>query len=184
MEGKATRISALSKRYAKALFELCDPSSLDAIENMLRNFAEAFESDQGLYTALENPIFPADQRKAALIELVSRLEPADAKVITLAAILFDNGRLDILPEIAEFFSQLIQEYRRYLTLKVVTAQPLEQYEKDSTHHELYERLGRGLTIDWQTDSSLIGGAIIHVGDRVLDGSVKGMLDQATKQLIG
>lgn len=40
-----------------------------------------------------------------------------------------------------------------------------------------------LEIDWQVDKSLIGGLVIRIGDRVVDGSLKYKLNQLTSQLL-
>lgn len=175
--------STVVRRYAKALFSVTNPESYDEVERMLTSLAEAWQTVPALREGLTNPQFPADERREALLELARRRGAQHDQVLRLIGLLFQNNRLKLLPELAAFFRELVFEYRRLLSLTVTTAHSLEHWERDEMYHQLRSRLGKDLVVDWSVDPTLLGGARVRVADKVLDGSVQGMLERAARSLL-
>jgi len=59
--------------------------------------------------------------------------------------------------------------------QVISALPLREEEKSRVQAELLQNLGKDAVIRFSVDPNILGGIIIRVGDRVIDGSVASQL---------
>jgi F-type H+-transporting ATPase subunit b len=67
-------------------------------------------------------------------------------------------------------------------VKVVSALPLTSEEQEIVKKDVLSKMGTQSTIDFHVDPSILGGLVIHVGDKVLDGSVAGQLEELRQSL--
>jgi F-type H+-transporting ATPase subunit b len=66
--------------------------------------------------------------------------------------------------------------------EVTSALPLTEKEQDVVRKDVVSKLGENATISFRVDPSILGGLIVRVGDRILDGSVAGKLDELRQTL--
>jgi F-type H+-transporting ATPase subunit delta len=90
-------------------------------------------------------------------------------------LLAQNKRLVILPEIAELFNRYYAALEKTSHIRVVTAVTLDEDMKKTLGEALTKRTNRKITLQCDIDTQLIGGAVIHIDDRVIDGSIRGKL---------
>lgn len=69
-----------------------------------------------------------------------------------------------------------------LTVKVSSAVPLTEQEQSALRQNLEARFNQGLDLRFGVEPSLLGGIVVHAGDQVIDGSVKGKLDALAQTL--
>jgi len=98
------------------------------------------------------------------------------------ALLADNRRLALLPEISGLFEELRAEAERVVKARVTSATALGDGELEGIKAALKKRFGRDVQIETAIDASLIGGAVIDAGDVVIDGSLKGKLGRLQSAL--
>jgi len=113
---------------------------------------------------------------ADLTELL--LPPDAAKDSTFAqfvALLVENRRAGLLPDIAALFEELKRESERVLKVTVRSAVPFANGQADAMKAALKKRFGRDIELEQRVDPAVIGGAVIDAGDMVIDGSVRGRL---------
>ncbi|GIR70076.1 MAG: hypothetical protein CM15mP74_13270 [Halieaceae bacterium] len=122
--------------------------------------------------ALRDPNQTAGQRAATWRLSSGRLVEA---VVNLLAIMSDNDRLSLLPEVAALFEQLKQSIESTVAVHVTTAYPLTEAEEQALSESMHSKLDRSITLTSETDPSLLGGALIRADDLVIDGSVRGPL---------
>ena len=109
-------------------------------------------------------------------------EGADEGFKRFLALLADNRRLPLLPEIAGLYDELRLEAERTVRARVTSATALPEAELATIREALKKRLGREVEIEAAVDESLIGGAVIDAGDVVIDGSLRGKLDRLQSAL--
>jgi F-type H+-transporting ATPase subunit delta len=100
------------------------------------------------------------------------------------AMLADNGRLALLPEIAGLYEELRAEAERVVKARVTSAAELPAAELDKLKQALRRRFGRDVELETAVDPALIGGAVIDAGDVVIDGSLRGKLERLQTALAG
>ena len=100
---------------------------------------------------------------------------AGESVTRFLALLADNRRLPLLPEIAGLYEQLRNEAEHVVKATVTSATALPDAELEAIRASLRKRFGCEVELETAVDESLIGGAVIDAGDVVIDGSLKGKL---------
>lgn len=65
---------------------------------------------------------------------------------------------------------------------VTSALPLTEEEKESVKEDILSKLGEHATVTFRVDPSILGGLVVRVGDKVLDGSVAGRLEEMRQRL--
>ena len=165
----------IARPYAKAAFETAQAKQqLPAWSRML-TAAAAGVSEPAVETLLGSPKLPKHQVAQIFIELVGQeLGDGGANFIRLLA---ENRRLGLLPVIAQLFEQLRADAERTIEATVISASPLGDEERTALARALKKRLNREVTLQCETDSRLIGGAVIRAGDLVIDGSVRSKLER-------
>ena len=173
--------STIARPYAQAAFELAqDKGDLTAWSEMLQ-LGAMIVSDEQLKRLIGNP----EVSKDSLVELILNVagERLDTVGRNFIRVLADNGRLNVLPEIATLYEQHRAEAERYIDAEVTSAFPLSEAQQQALVESLKKRLGREVRLTASTDETLIGGAIVRAGDLVIDGSVTGHLNKLAQTLI-
>ena len=160
----------LARPYARAAFGIArDAGDYASWSNALA-FAARVAADPRVTDLLGSP-------KLTHADAVSLLaiDGASEQVRSFLALLADNRRLALLPEIAGLFEELRTEAERVVKARVTSATALGAGELEGIKAALKKRFGREVEIETAVDASLIGGAVIDAGDVVIDGSLKGKL---------
>jgi len=92
-------------------------------------------------------------------------------------VLAENGRLDLLSDVAALFDQFKQALEATVAVDITSAFDLSTEQSDALAADIAAKLQRAVTVTTHTDASLMGGAIIRAGDLVIDGSVRGRLNK-------
>jgi F-type H+-transporting ATPase subunit delta len=100
------------------------------------------------------------------------------------AVLAENGRLPLLPEIAQLFEKMRAEQERVLDVTLKSAVDLSADQKERFTAALRKRFDREIRLHTQIEPSLLGGAVLQADDLVIDGSVQGGLTQLASQIAG
>ena len=66
--------------------------------------------------------------------------------------------------------------------EVTSALPLTQQEQEVVKRDILSKTGSQATVTFRVDPSILGGLIVRVGDKVLDGSVAGQLESLRQGL--
>ncbi len=168
----------LARPYARAAFTLArDKGRLPAWSDQL-GLSAAIAADDAVRPLLASPGMTAD----AALALLAPPQGEDADFLQFLRILVANGRLPLLPEIAQLFEQARAEAEKVVKVKVTSATAMDAAEVDALSLALRRRFGSEIALSHAVDPTLIGGAIIDAGDVVIDGSVRGRLDRLRSEL--
>ena len=167
--------TTLARPYARAAFEHARAAGVLAAWQTALSELAAITAEPKVAAAMRDPNQTAAQRAATLSGLAG--EEVPPAVANLLAIMADNGRLSLLPEVAMLFDQLKQAVESTVAVHVTSAYPLSDAETQQLADTMQEKLARSITLTSETDPSLIGGALIRADDLVIDGSVRGRLNK-------
>ncbi len=172
--------TTLARPYARAAFEVArDAGHLAEWSDTLK-FAAQVASSSEIKQFIGDPRVGREQLRELIMELGG--ERFNAKVENFLKVLMNYGRLELLPEIAAMYEFYRREAESRLRVQVSSAMPMNDEETDQLVERLKARFGREIDLDVDVDESLIGGAVIRAGDQVIDGSVRGRLEQLGRQL--
>lgn len=169
------------RRYAEAAFEVgLRDNTVEAWRAEL-DTAALIASDERVGRMLANPAIALEQRD----ELAKRLfgTVVSGPVLNLIQLMIRRGRIHELPRLAAEFQRL-DNARQGITLATATsAAPLTNDEIQALTERMEQFAGGRIELDTQVDPSLLGGVVVRVGDRLIDGSVRGRLERLRNQLV-
>lgn len=181
-------LSTVARPYAKALFDIASAEQKLAAWSNALGVAAAVVADPQAASALANPSLDDKRRAAFVAAVVAGIPGGDllssVEGTNLLALLAENGRLPVLPEIAAQFDALKAHAENRVNVTVTAATPIDAALAEQIKTALQQKLGRAVELTLEVDASLIGGAIIRADDMVIDGSVRTRLQQLTDKLVG
>jgi F-type H+-transporting ATPase subunit delta len=182
----------VSGRYAQALFLLTERISAKEGQPLVGVLERTLEDLQGvaglvrpgsrLGGFLANPkVSPDDKRRV----LKSGLEGRAMRSVTVFTdLLLRKKRLGFVDHITRDFQGLVERAKGLQRAQVVSAVGLERAEIERLHAELERTTGKKIVLTEAVDASLVGGAYVRIGDRIIDRSVKTLLETISHQLYG
>jgi F-type H+-transporting ATPase subunit delta len=100
----------------------------------------------------------------------------------LIKIMAENGRLSVLPRVAQLYADLEAEHKQEMDVTVVSAYALSKKQKIELGQSLEKRLARKVNLNCSIDKTLITGMVITAGDLVIDSTAKGQLNRLSNTL--
>ena len=166
--------TTVARRYAQALFELLDQSTIEATRGTLTGLGQAIKESAPLRHVVVSPAFGVDEKVAVLTALGDKLGCPPAGKAFLGQLVKKN-RVGFLPEIADAFGKLVDQSKRTQPVTVSSATALSPGEQDRIRTSLRETLKREVDVTFQTDAGHLAGLQIHIGSTVVDSTVRGRL---------
>lgn len=175
MASEATGVASLAERYAAALFDLADERhALDTVANDLRELRAMLHESLDLDRLFRSPVLSREDQAKAIAALGERAGLSELTRHFLGVVA-GNRRLFAVPAMIEAYLNQLAERRGEVTAEVTTAQPLNDAQQLTLGEQLRRAVGRRVTVDLHVDASLLGGMIVKVGSRMIDGSLKSRL---------
>ncbi|MCM3586878.1 F0F1 ATP synthase subunit delta [Mesobacillus maritimus] len=173
----------VAKRYALALFQVASEQNLlDTVEGELRVVKEVFQNNTGLTPVLASPNITLEKKKELLNQAFASASPY---VLNTLMLLVDRHRTALITEVADQFIELVNEAKGLAEAKVYSVQPLTDEQKEALSLAFAPKVGKkALILENITDSNLLGGIKLRVGNRIFDGSLRGKLDRLERKLLG
>ena len=165
--------STVARPYAQAVFQLAKEQSLLAQWSDMIQLAAMVVADKNVRSLIGNPRVDKTQLMDLIVGVCG--ERLDVNARNFLDLLIENGRLALLPNIAELYEAYRAEEEKVVQAEMISAFPVSAEQQQKIAAALKVRLGREVSLNCKTDQSMIGGAIIRAGDMVIDGSVTGHL---------
>jgi F-type H+-transporting ATPase subunit delta len=180
----------VASRYAKALLLLSEHQTsragtplvaqLERTLEDLRGLAELVRGGTRVGDLLAHPkVRPDDKRSVLRTALHGRVEPS---VVVFADLLLRKHRLAVMPGIVREFEVLVEHAQGVQRARVFSAVPLTSAELDRLHGTLETVTGKRIRLAAIVEPALVGGAYVRIGDRIVDRSVKNLLETIASQL--
>jgi F-type H+-transporting ATPase subunit delta len=169
-----------AKRYAQAAFAIAREDR--TVEQWRADLADIAT----VLTASEAAPFFADgriplERRLAMVDRALDLPP---KALNLARLLVSKGRSGEAAEVARAFKQMADELEGIVEARVTTAIELNPDQLREVEQKLSTSLNRRVRTTASVDPAILGGMVVRVGDRVIDGSVRTRLKRLRQELQG
>lgn len=173
--------SAVTERYARAIFELSIESGEDLVQPIQR-FAEVYASSSELASVLDNPLVDPAQRSEILSDVAARLG-VTGSALNAVRLLASRHKLRALPGISTHLRRLSDRHAGVVRATVTSARELPEGIYQRIEQELSTAVGRRILLERQQDPNLIGGIVTRIGDNTIDGSIRGRLGEIERQLL-
>jgi len=174
------RTSDAANTYARALFDMASlADSVDATDESMRSVVAAVRGSMDLREALNSAV-PAETKRDVLREIFGASVTPEALAIT--TLLAERGLTGLLGDVTAAYAAIAEAERGIIVAEVTTAVPLDDALRASVTDKLSASLGRPVSLRERVDASIVGGIIINVAGRVLDGSISSQLEGVRKAL--
>jgi F-type H+-transporting ATPase subunit delta len=177
-------MAAVSSRYARALADVVADAKLDPSKTVeqLRSLVAAFQESRELREVWESPAILPEQKLRVLDALGAKVGVSYRQVRNFIAVLIDQGRINLLAEVAQQFETELNTRSGRVEVQIVSARELGPQQRSSLLIELSTLTGKVVMPHYATDEKLIGGVTVRVGSTIYDGSVRGQLQRIRQQL--
>ena len=157
-------ISQVASRYAEALFQLAEEENqLSQVYSEIEDLNKVILDNKDLYDVLRSPFIGKDEK----------LDIAD-KLFTDK--LSKNTRTTELDSIVKSYKQMLDEKNNVAEGKVITAIALSPDKLAELEGKLSAKYNKTIRLTNEIDESILGGALVKIGNEEIDGSIKSRLD--------
>ena len=174
--------SAVALKYARALFDSAvEEGKVDETAADVASVAALKKEDPTFLDFLVSPEV-LTEHKLEFIDAVfaPRLIPLVANFLRL---LVNKARINFLEEMCEEFERLAEEHKGKLRAQVLTAVPLEQDQEAKLKDRLNRITGKEILLEKRVDPQILGGMVVHLGNKILDGSLRHDLKRLRERLL-
>ena len=167
-------------RYARALFELAKPQNeIDSYGKILEQVASQIAENSELREFIITPHVPHQAKKEVLDQVFTGMPEMMKNFLHL---LVDKGREGIIEEISVSYRSIVDEDSKALEVTVTSIKELSSEEEAALVRRLEESSGRSVRLILEKDPSLLGGLVIRIGNRLIDGSIKSRIQAMGRAL--
>ncbi len=171
----------IAKRYAVACVETyADRVVLSRLTDEITALARMWEESRDWRNVTGSPAFSAEEKSGALDAVLTAVN-VSTETRRLAELLKTNGRMDLLPALAEELAAEAFAAMGKVKVEVTSAVELSQADRESLVQRLSAFTGKEAVVEVSVDAALIGGVVTRIGSVVYDGSVKNQLDALRAQ---
>jgi len=175
------RTSDVASAYARTLFELASlTDSVDATDVSLSAIVSTVRGELELREALTDTSVPVEAKRAVLREIFG--ESVTPEALAVSTLLVERGLAPLLGDVSRIYGEIAEAERGIVAAEITTAVPLDDALRASLTAKLAASLGRPVSLRENVDASIVGGVVIKVAGRVLDGSVASQLDSMRRAL--
>jgi len=173
-------LATVARPYAEALYRVAQSGDMAAWSAATSELGQ-IGANPDVQAFAANPKVTAAQLADTIASLVK--SPLNAEAKNFIAMLAENGRVNLLPEIAAQFAALKNANEGAADAAIFSAFEISGDQLAQLVATLEKKFGRKLNPTVTVDASLIGGVRVVVGDEVLDTSVRAKLQQMQVALV-
>jgi len=173
--------TTVAARYARALFIVTEKRrETEAALPQMKGMLAVLEPGSRVGGYLASPGLRLSDKRAALKQTLDKV------VLPIVAVFVDlllrKKRLREFAGVVQEFEALVEKQQGIQRAEVVSAVPLGPAETKRLHAALEQRTGKKIRLTASIDADLLGGALVRIGDHLVDRSVRTLLDRVSQQL--
>jgi len=175
------RNETVARNYAEALFQLGERSgNTEGYLDLLDAIAAAVEQTPRVQAVLMSPKVPKAEKSQIL---GGALREAPREFVLFLQAMVKRGRQQLLREVTTEYLNLLDQKLNRVRAGVVLSRTPDDRLKRTIQELLSRQLGKQVIPAFTVDPEILGGAVVRVGERVLDGSVRRRMTKLRRQLL-
>ncbi|MGI8826308.1 MAG: F0F1 ATP synthase subunit delta [Chloroflexota bacterium] len=173
------RPNATARRYARAAYEVASEHGnveqwFEEVRRAVGIFAEPHAAEY-----FRDPNISRDDKLATIDDAFRDYQP---QLLNLLKILASRQRMGLLPAVVFELAALDRETKGIEEARVTVARELSDPERQDIQERLSGAIGKRIDVTTTVDPAIIGGVVVRIGDRLLDGSVASRLLRLRQEL--
>lgn len=178
------KANVVSTKYAEALIKIAKPQNrLDAQAEELNQIVNLLLSNEDLMKILRHPGLNLKDKEALLKKVISAYS-FSSDTINFLFLLLKKDRVNLLEGIFFRYKQKVDVLQNRCPVDVISAVPLKRNEEEKLITKLSKILQTQIKLNISINPKILGGLILHIGDKIIDGSIKRRLFIMRKELGG
>ena len=167
------------RRHAQAVFRIAlETGELERWQADLEKMGNVLQ-DKDLVSFLENPKVSLESKSDMLQRLLHGIVPT---AMNLAHLLVAKKRLSIVPSLVTEYRRLVNAAQGVVEADVITAIPITGEEAERIGKDLAGITGKTVMLGATVDHEIMGGLVVRLGDKLMDGSVRTRLQELRRSL--
>lgn len=160
------------RRYAQAIFQLAlEEGTMEEWRSVIEEMTVGINSEETV-SLLESPNLSGEEKQ----KVIKKVFPDRSALATnFLALLAHQKRVALLPRIQESLQQMFDDHQGIIRATVTTAVPISDTEKKQIQDNLRGTWAREVVLESAIDPNIVGGMVIRIRDKVIDGSTRGRL---------
>lgn len=175
-------MKSASLQYANALADIAiAQGATEPAAKQLGDFGALYAQSAELRVFLASPAVEREAKHEVVDKFVARL--GASKIIrNFLLVIIDHRRTQLLPEIIGTFQQVIRQRQGIAEAEIRSAVDLSAKQKKELATTLARLTGKKIETKYSLDPTLLGGAVVRIGDTVYDGSLRSRLNEMRARL--
>lgn len=170
--------SQVGRRYSKAIFEIAEEKNqVKEIYKMLNSAMVLYRTDKEFKNFILNPLIDNEQKKSVLNEIFGK---DNSENLNILLYILDKGRMNCIKYIVAEYLKIYYRKNRILDVKATFTKELTDEQKKKLINKLSQKTGKEINLEIKIDKDILGGGIIKIGDKIIDGSIRRELDNWKK----
>ena len=178
--------SQIGRRYSKAMFDIAEEKNqVKEIYEMLNSAMVLYRTDKEFKNFIRNPLIENEQKKAVLTEIFGK---DNSENLNILLYILDKGRINCIKYIVAEYLKIYYRKNRILDVKATFTKELSEEQRTKLINKLSQKTGKEINLEIKidkdkisvVDKSILGGGIIKIGDKIIDGSIRRELDNWKK----
>jgi F-type H+-transporting ATPase subunit delta len=175
-------LKSVSRQYATALADIAmAQGAADAVTQQLIGFGALYAESAELRNFLSSPAVSREAKHRVIEKLLARV--GGSKIVrNFLFVVVDHQRAHLLPEVIAAFEEEIRQRQGIAEAQVSSAVELSKAQKAEMESTLQRLTGKRVEAKFSLEPSLLGGAVVRLGDTVYDGSLRSRLNNLRARL--
>ena len=170
--------SQVGRRYSKAIFEIAEEKNqVKEIYEMLNSAMVLYRTDKEFKNFILNPLIDNEQKKSVLNEIFGK---DNSENLNILLYILDKGRMNCIKYIVAEYLKIYYRKNRILDVKATFTKELTDEQKKKLINKVSQKTGNEINLEIKIDKDILGGGIIKIGDKIIDGSIRRELDNWKK----
>lgn len=173
----------VGKRYAEALFEAgLELNKLEDFKEDMDIVTNVLKKERALEKILSHPKISKDEKKVLLSSIFKNR--VSHEILNFLYVIVDKRREGFLIEISKEFEELFNEHKNILEVTAITAIDMDKKLRNKLIHVLSNKTNKTIILNNIIDRDVIGGVLLRVENKIIDGTIRGQLQSIEKTLKG
>ena len=164
----------VGRRYSKAIFEIAEEKNqVKEIYEMLNSAMVLYRTDKEFKNFILNPLIDNEQKKSVLNKIFGK---DNSENLNILLYILDKGRMNCIKYIVAEYLKIYYKKNRILDVRATFTKELTDEQKKKLIDKLSQKTGKEINLEIKIDKNILGGGIIRIGDKIIDGSIRRELD--------
>ena len=166
--------SQVGRRYSKAIFDIAEEKNqVKEIYELLNSAMVLYRTDKEFKNFISNRLISNGEKKLVLNEIFGKDNRDNLNILLY---ILDKGRINCIKYIVAEYLKIYYRKNRILDVRATFTKELTDEQKKKLIDKLSQKTGKEINLEIKIDKNILGGGIIRIGDKIIDGSIRRELD--------